>query len=369
MQRARLLIAAAAIGLCLTAASPAAARVFRVSNNGSCPNADYPTIQAAVTAAGPGDTVMVCPGTYTEQVRIPAGKDGLTLASEKPLQAVIQFPPVTTPPNSLVEVSESQDVTIRGFTITGPYTDAGCEPPTATHYGVRVDSGGEATIRDNHITQIRDANPALGGCQDGVAVLVGRAFEATTGSADIGHNLIDFYQKNGPTIDNTGSSATVEDNAINGGGLSDVIARNGIQVSRGATAEVRNNEVFGNEFVAAADEPDFNDATGVLLFEVTGGVLVRNNVAYNNDLGIDAATTSGVQISNNFTHDNRFDGLRAESDTSQILFAENHSQNNGTHDCHDDSHGSGTAGTANTWKNDFGVTQTPPGICRANGHS
>jgi hypothetical protein len=238
---------------------------------------------------------------------------------------------------------------------------------------VRVDGGGGATIRDNHITQIRDANAALFGCQDGIAVQVGRQFEGQTGSADIDHNLIDNYQKNGPTIDNTGSSATVEDNTINGGGPSNIIARNGIQVSRGATADVHNNEVLGNEFSGAADQPDDNAATGVLLYEATGGVLVRNNEAYNNDLGIDVGNTfgtvtSGVTIRNNFTHDNRFDGLRADSNSMQNVFAENHSQNNGTHDCHDDSHGTGTAGTGNTWKNDFGVTQTPPGICRPNGH-
>jgi parallel beta-helix repeat protein len=35
-----------------------------------CPNADFTTIQAAVTAAEPGTTILVCAGTYTEQVTI-----------------------------------------------------------------------------------------------------------------------------------------------------------------------------------------------------------------------------------------------------------------------------------------------------------
>jgi pectin methylesterase-like acyl-CoA thioesterase len=91
MKRFSLSLAAAAAGFCLVGVAPAAAREFRVSNNGSCPNADYSTIQSAVAAAGPRDTVKVCPGTYTEQVTIGAGKDGLKLESEKPLQAVVQF--------------------------------------------------------------------------------------------------------------------------------------------------------------------------------------------------------------------------------------------------------------------------------------
>jgi parallel beta-helix repeat protein len=372
MKGARFVVAIATIVLGSVAVSSAAAREFRVSNNGSCPNADFQTIQEAVTAAGPGDTVKVCPGTYPEQVRIPSGKNGLKLESEKPLQAVIQFPPVTTTPNSLVEVSQSRNVTIRGFTITGPFEDSECAVPLTRHYGVRVDNGGQAIIRDNHITQIRDANPLLLGCQDGVAILVGRQFEGTTGSAEIDHNVIDFYEKNGPTIDNVGSTATIENNTINGGGPTDTGARNGIQVGRGAVADVHNNNVFGNVYTglglpAAGDSPDDNDATGILVFEETGGVKIHDNEAYNNDLGIDIGTASGLKIRNNFTHDNTFDGLRAEADTMRILFAENRSQNNGTHDCHDDSHGNGTAGTANIWKNDHGVTQTPPGICKPKG--
>ena len=35
-----------------------------------CPNAGHTTIQTAVNAAAPGDTIQVCPGTYNEQVEI-----------------------------------------------------------------------------------------------------------------------------------------------------------------------------------------------------------------------------------------------------------------------------------------------------------
>src|SRR5579875_2470937 len=56
-------------------------------------NSPYTTIQSAVTAAQPGDRIAVCPGTYQEQVTIPAGKDNLTLYSVQPWQAVIQAPP------------------------------------------------------------------------------------------------------------------------------------------------------------------------------------------------------------------------------------------------------------------------------------
>jgi len=49
---------------------------------------DYPTIQAAVDAANPGDTIIVSPGIYTEQITI--NKDGIRITSSSgPGSAVI----------------------------------------------------------------------------------------------------------------------------------------------------------------------------------------------------------------------------------------------------------------------------------------
>ncbi len=41
-----------------------------VDDNLQCPGAQFSTIQSAVNAANPNDTIRVCPGTYAEQVRI-----------------------------------------------------------------------------------------------------------------------------------------------------------------------------------------------------------------------------------------------------------------------------------------------------------
>jgi hypothetical protein len=43
--------------------------------------ADQPTIQAAISAAAPGDTVLVAPGTYIERIDF-SGK-AIVVASEK----------------------------------------------------------------------------------------------------------------------------------------------------------------------------------------------------------------------------------------------------------------------------------------------
>src|SRR2546430_10662108 len=48
----------------------------------SCNNPGYRTIQSAVDAAGPGDKIKVCAGTYREQVKVVGpGKDNIQLIS------------------------------------------------------------------------------------------------------------------------------------------------------------------------------------------------------------------------------------------------------------------------------------------------
>ena len=338
----------------------------------------YLTIQAAVDAANPGDTVKVCPGLYQEQVTIGPGKNNVKLESVKHWQAAIRYPTgVLTDPKAVVAVRGATGVGIKEFTIEGPWQDTS-DCTSTRHYGIKVDQAGSAKIESNHITQIQDAVSALRGCQDGVAIQVGRSGESTTGSAEIVHNVIDKFQKNGPTIDGAGSSGKVQENTIDGGGDHNIIAKNGVQISRGASAKVEKNRIFNHYFTGAGPPPasdgdDSNDGTGILVFNVNGGVTVHENTLTFNDLGFsifgDASqagppTASGVMIDNNVTNANVFDGLRADPGATGNTFQGNKSSSNESHDCHDDTTGTGTAGTANTWKDNQGNTQTPEGICK-----
>jgi len=412
-----LAVSCAALGLLAT---PAFAKDITV---GTCDGGGFPTIQAAVTAASPGDHIRVCPGTYVEQVTVPAGKDNLTLESQKPLQAIIQAPPAMTSPKAILRVSGAQNVTIRQFTIQGP----GDGPCDSIEYGVRVDSGGSATIEKNHITHIRDA--PFGGCQNGNAVQVGRAAESTTGSATVKDNTIDDYQKTGVVVSNNGSSATVQNNTIQGVGPTALIAQNGVQVSGGATGSVKNNDISGNVYT-----PQTFVSTGVLLFS-PGAVTVENNNVHDNDVnvydflsstavsiknnetyggtfdGFDVVSSSGATLENNKAHDNLFDGVylsdtaggntlrnneltsngedginldsandntltnnktrsnsrdgvHASSGSTNNTIQNNDAKTNTQFDCRDLSAGGGTAGTANFWLNDKGATSSPPGICK-----
>lgn len=330
-------------------------------DHADCPNAQFTRIQDAIDAAQPGAMIKVCAGTYPEQLQIPAGKDGLTLFSVPDLAAVIKAPPVMTAPKAIVNIVGAQNVTLRHFTISGP----GGGPCDSLEYGVRVAGGGSALIADNHITHIRDT--PFSGCQNGVGVLVGRNFENTTGSATVVHNLIDDYQKGGVVVDGDvagpASQAGVAYNEIDGIGPTAVIAQNGIQVSRGAIADVHHNVVTGNVY-----SPATTTGEGILLYqESSSQTTVHHNDVYGNSDGIGLYTTTNTDVAHNDSHDNvPYDGLFADTDTANNTIEYNRLTNNAEFDCNDVSTGpyNAPALVANPWIQDLGYTEDRPGLCK-----
>ena len=71
------------------AAQPMVAKTLTV---GTCPGATYTTISAAVSSASAGDRVMVCPGTYPEQVTISTPLTLQGIVSGNSDRAVITVP-------------------------------------------------------------------------------------------------------------------------------------------------------------------------------------------------------------------------------------------------------------------------------------
>jgi hypothetical protein len=146
-------------------------------------------------------------------------------------------------------------------------------------------------------TNARDANENLNGCQFGVGVQVGSTHwlkldggltDANfTADAEIDNTIVSGYAKNGIVIDGIGSDGDIHDNTVIGFGPTPVVAQNGIEIVRGATGEIYNNKVSGNQYTGPAEA----SSTGVLLFggcgdQIVTSVDVHNNTAVNNDVGI-----------------------------------------------------------------------------------
>lgn len=258
------------------------------------------TIQGDIdTVAQNGDTLLL-KGIFPEQLTI---TKSLTLtgtgAGTTMIKAPVQMQPDIFGAKDIVFINgQGTNVDLSGLTISGP-GPSGCG---TINFGILVAGGADALIHDNVITSVRD-NP-LSGCQNGVAIQVGRNSYNTTGQATITNNQIVDYQKNGITIDGRGSSAVIVNNQITGAGPTNRIAQNGIQISRGATATVEGNIVSGNVYTGGSDS-----STGILLYE-PGNTQVRNNSLSNNDVNLDVLGSGNAYgISGNTLANSIWDGI------------------------------------------------------------
>ena len=89
----------------------------------------YKKIQKAVNASNDDDTVIVCPGTYRQQVRIRGDRDGLTLKSSTPFGATLLTPSSPSEVDGgvfMISVEEVDGVTVRGFKVLAR-TDGPCD--------------------------------------------------------------------------------------------------------------------------------------------------------------------------------------------------------------------------------------------------
>ena len=140
------------LSLCIGTVS---ATIVTVGDHGK----DHASISAAVSAAAPGDTILVSDGTYTENIVI--NKTGLTLLSENGSASTVVRPLLSS--GHLFQVTAG-NVTIRGFNMIGSgyYERAGIYGTSvsncnfsgnqfsANHYGVHLTSSNNNTLTDNN---------------------------------------------------------------------------------------------------------------------------------------------------------------------------------------------------------------------------
>jgi hypothetical protein len=121
------------IAVILATATAAQATVIHVPS-------DQPTIQAGIDAGQGGDTVMVAPGSYTENINF-HGKRLVLVSTGGALATVIQAASNSTAVVSIV-AAEPKGTVLQGFTITGGGSSGGAV----------MCVGSAPTIQYNHIT-------------------------------------------------------------------------------------------------------------------------------------------------------------------------------------------------------------------------
>jgi hypothetical protein len=278
-----------------------------------CASPGFTSVQTAVNAAMPGDTVYLCGTTpFVEQVIVNksirlTGDRGASIQTPNPFPAPsAPLPPafaadsLLTPQAIVMVWGSGVQATISGLTVQGPLPgNGGC---AEQEYGILVIAGATATLSGDQVLNIQDSRSSLFGCQFGVGIAVGRRFWPTAdfsqflvenfvGSATISGTTVSGYQKAGIVIDGPGSTASVSGNTVTGAGpsapMGSIIAQNGIQVSRGASGDVTNNLVSANQYGG----PGVASSGGVLVFggcgvPLTTNVAVNHNTLTDNDVGV-----------------------------------------------------------------------------------
>ena len=267
---------------------------------------EYPTIQQALNAAGPGDTVEVAAGVYFEKLEFPAsGVAGqpISLVATAGARPVIDGTGVGG--QNMVLIESKSHVAVIGFEIRN---NLGVNDGS----GVRITGSGDGIeIRDNHIHDI------LGEHAMGITVY-GTEDPAPIQNLTISGNEItdcEPAQSEALTLNGNVTDFVVENNLVrdvNNIGIDFIGGETDIQPN--STLVARNGLVRGNTVIRANSDYGGGFAGGIY---VDGGrdIVIENNWVSESDLGLEVGaenaglTTRGIVVRNNVLSFNERAGL------------------------------------------------------------
>ena len=303
----------------------------------SCLSARFRTIQSAVNAAGPGSAVVVCQGTYHEQVVVnkPVSLQGQRATIDetgvKPTFQVHLPPPFGTQTIFAAVVMISSDIRFSGFTVT----HAQGEGILAAGLGRVLDgiSISDSTVvhndlgfgvKNSHYFECAAQGQVPGDCGEGVH-FTAVAYSAITGNL-IGYNSggILMSDDTGPTHNNLVSGNTVTGNSTDCGITvpgHNPAALNAKGQPQPAVAGVYNNVIRGN---TVTNNGVKGEGAGVLFANASAGTASYGNLVENNYIagnGLSGVTMhahtikrgqfedlSGNNVISNFIGKNNVDG-------------------------------------------------------------
>jgi parallel beta-helix repeat protein len=339
MSRPRWLLAAAAVAV---AVAPVAARtasaavtVYVNRSSGSCSDAGpgtvsqpYCSISAALAAHhAPGDSVLVYPGIYREQVTVPgSGQSGLpvTLAGRGS-------------PGSPVVISGADDFSNPAMWVQYAGNVWRAAGVTWNPRQVLADSARLAVST----SAPADLPPGSFVWQSGLGLFVNVGDgDPATHHAEIGRRSYGVLVSGIQWVSIDGLAVTrAEDTGIEVTGSTSYVSatsdsvtfsyRYGIQVAgSGATQVLIVSCVASNNLLS-----------GIALTSGAGGCTVQDNASYQNltpssSAGIYLYAASGSLIQRNLLHDNAYSGLHIQS-SAGIVSLQNRSWDNGAHGFHD----------------------------------
>ena len=313
----------------------------------------FKTIQSAVTAAKPGDTVLVKGGTYSEQIII-----------NTPSISIVGTPGTTLDgPNTLATTGfdvEADQVTIQGFTVQ--------------HFNIGIEVGAASAAND-HITQNLLTKNLFAGADLGLGS-TNTDFEYNVAVANA-YSVNGFSFTDGVNVDGFGDR--VENNLLSNNGFAGVSSGGNSFYSSlplpppfdpTIINHVDHNIITGNGYSGV----DLNDAAGLILDSnvITGNGLFgvdlfygtyyctvsHNLIGQNKQDGVFVSdSVFACTFTNNAVDANGHNGFYVIPTSTGNLFSYDEASGNKNLDAEDDN-----VRGVNTWTHDQFGTSSPPSL-------
>jgi nitrous oxidase accessory protein NosD len=382
--RAYVVLAALSAAFTASTGQASAAELVVDADRAQCPNAQFQSIQAAVAAAAPGDTIKVCPDLYTESVTV---NKPLRIHARSGSDHVARcFDPSFAPDPSRHAIVDGQTfafnlqangIELEKFIVTGAPSGSFPELVAAivtssafSGYQIRHN-----TAMDNDRGLFFNSNGAVRSSADHNCFLRNRlgVLAFTLENAGIDHNRF--------TLNLVGVTLSGIFGAVQGVGIShnESRAERAFASVFGSDAEISHNRVVDSG--AAGVALNFGPSrVRVLHNHLLGGqgdgvsigadhvglTIAHNRLTGWGQNGIHAGSNSlsDSLVLKNHSESNGRDGIRIDAGgNAGNRLEDNKLRDNAEHDCHDDTLGPGTGGTANLWIRNHGRTENRPGLC------
>ena len=279
-----------ALGSVSDATSPPAAQAVTLLIGAQSPscnsNGAYLTIQSAVNAASPGDTIDVCAGAYPEQVVV--AKNDLTIrgagASATVVRPTVVVPNTTSllagsPVKAVLLVDGATNATIANLTIdaagAGSGADLGLNCPAVGFLTGIFFRGGSGSVDTAQATNVTSST------------VCGMAIRGENANLVITRSLMSHYSEAGLACAGPNGHCTITGNTIRGQGPVSNQVQSGIQIRATAAGSISGNVITDHFLIGAKGVPQASVGIFLAFAQPSSNPhLIRDNVFSNNQVDV-----------------------------------------------------------------------------------